>query len=343
MRLAARLLHADDLVVDLRVAAGQEGAAVDDHVDLVRAHRDRVLDIPELDVERRLPRGERRGDGGDLDPGTAKLFDRSRHEVRVDADCGDRGDARVGRIGSHGLRADRSDLPRRVGALEGRQVHHPDRQVEREELGVLLDRALRERCGALLDADLVDRADARQPRLERKLEPTRQSRRLRHALSVGLGRRAAYLGGMKRLAYLGFAALTLAACGGNGRLSKSEYEAKLHAALARPLLVRHSPSKTAVDSLGDVAARFADIASRLSDVRPPADVQALNDGLVAGASRFSTALQALVEQLRRAPAAKRDRMLAQFDSDRLPGLAQFDRATARLAAKGYRLSGNGGT
>src|SRR5258706_10425576 len=37
MRIAARLFHGNDLVVNLLVVAGQESAAVDDHVHLVRA------------------------------------------------------------------------------------------------------------------------------------------------------------------------------------------------------------------------------------------------------------------------------------------------------------------
>ncbi len=42
MRVAARFLHLHDLVVDLRVAAGEERAAVDHHVDLVGAELDRA-------------------------------------------------------------------------------------------------------------------------------------------------------------------------------------------------------------------------------------------------------------------------------------------------------------
>jgi hypothetical protein len=150
---------------------------------------------------------------------------------------------------------------------------------------------------------------------------------------------------MKRASCLGLAAVLLAACGGNGdaRLSKPAYEAKLRAALARPLDVAHSPPTAAIDSLGDVAARFGDIAARLSDVRAPADVQALNDRLVAGAATTSATLEALVKELRAAPPAKRNELLAQFDSSHIAGLDQFDRATAALAAKGYRFSPNGGT
>jgi hypothetical protein len=59
----------------------------------------------------------------------------------------------------HRLRAERPDLARRVLPLEGRQVHHPDREIERPELGLPLDRALLQAVDPFLDADLIDRAD----------------------------------------------------------------------------------------------------------------------------------------------------------------------------------------
>jgi hypothetical protein len=55
---------------------------------------------------------------------------------------------------------------RRVRALERREVHHPHRQIEREELRLPLDRPAGERGGALLDRNLVDGADSGQPGLE---------------------------------------------------------------------------------------------------------------------------------------------------------------------------------
>jgi hypothetical protein len=48
VRLPDGLLHLDDLVVDLRVPAGEEGAAVDDHVDLVGAELDRAARVATL-------------------------------------------------------------------------------------------------------------------------------------------------------------------------------------------------------------------------------------------------------------------------------------------------------
>ncbi len=111
-------------------------------------------------------------------PGKALL--RRRNQVRVDAHRGDRRDVRIARIGPHRLRAERRHLAGRVLPLERRQVAAANRELERPDLRVLLDRALRELGGALLDGHLVDRADARQPLLERQLEAAREDRRLRH-------------------------------------------------------------------------------------------------------------------------------------------------------------------
>jgi hypothetical protein len=149
---------------------------------------------------------------------------------------------------------------------------------------------------------------------------------------------------MKRAACLVVAAVILGGCGGSAaRLSKSAYERELRAALGRPLLVEHSPPRAAVDSLGGVVARFDDIASRLSGLRTPADAQEANDQLVAGATKFSSTLRTLVKRLRGAPPDERNRLLAEFDADHIPGMTEFQRATAALAAKGYRFSSNGGT
>src|SRR5262249_32446413 len=75
VRRATRLLDGDDLVVHLRVTAGQERATVDDHVDLIRAGRDRVGRVGELDAERNLPGGERRGDAGYVDARPGNVCD----------------------------------------------------------------------------------------------------------------------------------------------------------------------------------------------------------------------------------------------------------------------------
>ncbi len=54
MRVAAGFLHLHDLVVDLRVPAGEEGAAVDHHVHLVRTELDDGPRLRDLELRRRL-------------------------------------------------------------------------------------------------------------------------------------------------------------------------------------------------------------------------------------------------------------------------------------------------
>src|SRR3990170_678142 len=181
---AARLLDLAHLLIDLRVVPGEEGAAVDDHVHLVGAELDDPRGFRDLEVSGRLAGWERRGDRGDLHPAPGEPLARVRHEGRVDTDCGDRRHGQVGGIGPERLRAERRRLPRGVRPFERREVAHADGEIEREELRLALDRALREGRRPLLGPDLVDRADARQPRLERKLEPARQYGCLRHGPSV---------------------------------------------------------------------------------------------------------------------------------------------------------------
>ena len=111
----------------------------------------------------------------------------ARDEVRIDAHRRARGT-----VGSDG--SGRRAFDATAAALPG--VSAPSSVVrsvvriascERPDLRVLLDRALRERRGALLERDRVDCADPRQPRLERQLEPRRQCRSLRHGVESSPG------------------------------------------------------------------------------------------------------------------------------------------------------------
>ena len=67
MGVADGLLDGHDLVVDEAVLPGEECTAVDDHVDLVGAGRDRVLGVGKLDVREQRAQRERGRDAGDLD------------------------------------------------------------------------------------------------------------------------------------------------------------------------------------------------------------------------------------------------------------------------------------
>jgi hypothetical protein len=152
---AACLLDRDDLVVDEREVTGEECSSVDDHVDLVGTGRDGVARVHELDVETGTTGREGRRDCGNVDA-VAHDLARGRHQVAVDAHGRHAGHRGVGGVRPQGLRAHRADLPAGVHALEGREVHHADRQVDGPRLGVVLDRARAEGCDSRVRADLVD-------------------------------------------------------------------------------------------------------------------------------------------------------------------------------------------
>ena len=107
----------------------------------------------ELHVERRLAGREAGRDRGDRTP------EPRRRSTAVGTRFGytqtaahDGTTRRPGRGGSPSRRARAPSG--RVGALERRQVHRADRELEREHLRVLLDRALRELRRPLLERDL---------------------------------------------------------------------------------------------------------------------------------------------------------------------------------------------
>src|SRR5262249_29113840 len=94
-------------------------------------------------------------------------------ERGVQADCRDRRNRRVARLRVDRLRAQRPDLAWRVAALERREVDHPDREVERPQLGRLLDRAPLQALDARLDPDLVDGGEPAEDAAERSRAPAR--------------------------------------------------------------------------------------------------------------------------------------------------------------------------
>jgi uncharacterized lipoprotein len=149
---------------------------------------------------------------------------------------------------------------------------------------------------------------------------------------------------MKR-ALLLLAVVALAACGGEStRLSKDQYQAKLHAAfVAAQSAAAHRAGSDQVKALKAVASSYAGLAATLKGARPPVPVQKLNDQLVAGAAKQAKSLGSLASKLERTPRQERARVLAEFDANRIEGEKLFNRAVAALEAKGYRFRTSAGT
>ena len=169
---AARLPHRAHLLVDLRVPAGQECPAVDDHVYLVRARVHRVGDVGELHRERGAPRREGGRHRGDLD---RRLPVAARHgdQVGVHAHGGDRGDVGVGRNPATRALAHRPLTLPHARALQRGQVDHPDGHVEGPELGLTLDGPGGQRGRPLLRTDLVHAGQPVQHQAQRRIRRKR--------------------------------------------------------------------------------------------------------------------------------------------------------------------------
>src|SRR5215472_1340313 len=155
MRNSACLADRSDLGVDLTVVTSQESAAINDHVDFVSACSHGVLYVGKLDRERRTPGWERGRYRRDFHRTASQYLLRNRYQVRVYAHRCHGRSGRIGQVWMHALHTHRADLARSVSTLERGQVDHPDRQVERMQLGVLLDRARSQPRDALVDSDLI--------------------------------------------------------------------------------------------------------------------------------------------------------------------------------------------
>jgi hypothetical protein len=141
VRLTSGLLHLDDLVEHGQVVAGQERSAIDDHVDLVGTCAHRLARLGQLDVEEGLAGREAGGHRRDPNARPLQGIPGVRHLGGIAADGGNGWDGRVARVGTDALRAECPDLSGRVLALQGGEIRHADRQVERPQLGLALDRS----------------------------------------------------------------------------------------------------------------------------------------------------------------------------------------------------------
>lgn len=163
----ARLADRDDLLVDLAVVTGEEGAPVDHHVDLVGAVGDGLAGVGELGFQGCPPGGEGGGHRRHGHRAAAQGVHGHGHEIGVDADGGHLRDVTVLRVGPTGLRGQGAYLPGGVGSLQRGQVDHPDGQVDGVCLGGGLDRAGGQSGGAGTGAHLVDAREAVQEGAQR--------------------------------------------------------------------------------------------------------------------------------------------------------------------------------
>ncbi len=158
-RLAAGFEDGGDFVADLGEMAGEEGVAVDDHVDFVRAVVHGPANFGQARAQRRLAARESGGHARDAHGRPADVALRGGDEGGVNADGGDRRDLRIRRVRTHGLGAKLGDFPRGVLTFEGGQIDHGHRRSQAPEFGGLFEGTGGEPRRPGFDAYLVNGAD----------------------------------------------------------------------------------------------------------------------------------------------------------------------------------------
>jgi hypothetical protein len=133
--------------------------------------------------------------------------------------------------------------------------------------------------------------------------------------------------------------------GGDGRLSKSEYEARMSAlGNSVRLVVGASDFKDVPAEFHTLARQLGEVAARLKAIRPPKDVADVHARIVDGFAKEAAMVKQFAARLHGASPAQVKTLLRQFDSAALAADRQeIADAGKALAARGYKISSSGGT
>ena len=142
------------------------------------------------------------------------------------------------------------------------------------------------------------------------------------------------------------AVVAVAGCGNSERLSKQEYQARLHAINLRVGRAEGAAEAAlasgATNRLHRAMLKWADTEEQsgdeLAQVRPPKDAEAVNRNLSTAEKQFATALRQAAGALKGAPPAAAPKLLERRMQPRMessPAPAALDRAIAQLKALGY--------
>ena len=139
MRRAAGFLRGGDFVEHFRVVAREEGAAVNDHVNFIRAIGHGAADFFELGAQRILAAGKSGGDGGDVHGrNVAEKFARVFYHVRINAHGGTAWHVVFRFDGLERLAAEIGDFAGRVLAFKRGEIAHAHGHLEPGHLGAVL-------------------------------------------------------------------------------------------------------------------------------------------------------------------------------------------------------------
>jgi hypothetical protein len=140
-----------------------------------------------------------------------------------------------------------------------------------------------------------------------------------------------------------------AGCGGagSGRLSKSQYEARMGAlghTFSSEVLNFKTTDFKGVPAYFQMLARQLDaVAAQARAIKPPRDVEDLHARIVDGFEKEAAIMKSSAARLRGASAAQVKRLLRQFDSAAFrAALQEIDDAGSALADRGYKINSSAG-
>ena len=144
-------------------------------------------------------------------------------------------------------------------------------------------------------------------------------------------------------------ALLATSCGGGGGgpLTKAEFEAQLGSIFreiqnkALPAVIRVSPAdpKQAVRRLKDAETTLHDDASKLAEMKPPANAVAATSQLAAALSRIADRVTAARKDAEKGDFGRLEQFKVQIAND--PAVAQARDAVVQLVNLGYDVAGPG--
>lgn len=146
------------------------------------------------------------------------------------------------------------------------------------------------------------------------------------------------------------AAFVLAACGSTARLSKAQYERQLGTigtdagtTLSRifsdPALLTPRSLRQAAQIVRQGASTIDDAASKIAGLKPPADVEALNEQLAAAFRQLASELRRWAADAERGDVQAVKTFDEQLRANELPGELLIQRTIADLRSKGYVVGG----
>jgi hypothetical protein len=142
---------------------------------------------------------------------------------------------------------------------------------------------------------------------------------------------------------------SLMACGGNPRLSKTQYEQRVNQigtqlsttltdTFNSPKLANPGSLKEAADVIRAGQMSIRDAADRLDRINPPSRIESIHKQLTKGFRDFAAAFGGFAQATEKGDLAAIQRFSEQVSAQTLPAMVEIQKATDDLKRKGFDIS-----